>query len=95
MNNSLKKIKIYLDTSVLSYLKQEDSPEKMIKPEISKDFTIDDIHKIREYNWEQTKTLSVSEQIEYYRTKARNFLNEAGIIPDEINNNSVKNKEII
>ena len=29
MNNSLKKIKIYLDTSVLSYLKQEDSPEKM------------------------------------------------------------------
>lgn len=95
MNNSLKKIKIYLDTSVLSYLKQEDSPEKMTKPEISKDFTIDDIHKIREYNWEQTKTLSVSEQIEYYRTKARNFLNEAGIIPDEINNNSVKNKEII
>ena len=29
MNNSFRKTKIYLDTSVLSYLKQEDSPEKM------------------------------------------------------------------
>lgn len=35
---------------------------KMTKPEISKDFTIDDIHKICEYNWEQTKNLSPKEQ---------------------------------
>ncbi len=29
MPNVLRKTKIYLDTSVLSYLKQEDSPERM------------------------------------------------------------------
>ena len=29
----------------------------MTELDISKDFTIDDIHKIREYNWEQTKNL--------------------------------------
>jgi len=30
------------------------------KPEISKDFAIDDIHKIREYNYEETKNLTVA-----------------------------------
>lgn len=53
----------------------------MTKPEISKDFTIEDIHKIREYNWEQTKNLSPKEQCDYYKSKAAAFLAESGIKP--------------
>ena len=53
----------------------------MNKPDISPDFTIDDIHKIREYNYEQTKNLSVAEQGAYYKDKAEQFLKEAGIQP--------------
>ncbi|MCR5290602.1 MAG: hypothetical protein K6E51_11470 [Treponema sp.] len=57
----------------------------MTKPTISPNFTIDDIHKIREYNWEQTKDLSPAEQIAYYHNKALAFLNEAGIVTKEKN----------
>ena len=53
----------------------------MTELDISKDFTIDDIHKIREHNWEQTKNLSPKEQSEYYKNKAVSFLAEAGITP--------------
>lgn len=54
----------------------------MTKPDITPDFTIDDIHKIREYNYEHTKSLSVAEQSDYYRAKAEQFLKEAGIQPN-------------
>jgi len=37
---------------------------------ISKNFTIDDIHKIREYNYEITKDMTVEEKIAYYRKSA-------------------------
>ena len=52
----MRKLKVYLDTSVISHLLQEDVPEKMAdtsgkwgmimiaKPVISPDFTIEDIH---------------------------------------------------
>ena len=53
----------------------------MTKPDISPNFTIDDIHKIREYNYEQTKNLSPKEQCDYYNNKAEKFLKEAGIQP--------------
>ena len=53
----------------------------MTKPLISPDFTIDDIHKIREYNYEQTKSMSVAEQSSYYKNKAGDFLKEADIHP--------------
>ena len=56
----------------------------MNTPDISKDFTIDDIHKIREYNYEKTKELSVSERSTYYKTKAEAFLKEAGITPKTV-----------
>ena len=56
----------------------------MNKPEISADFTIDDIHKIREYNHEQVMALSGKEKNEYYRKRALSFLNEAGIKPKSI-----------
>lgn len=39
--------------------------EKLV---ISPDFTIDDIHKIREYNYERTKHMTTEEKIAYYNT---------------------------
>lgn len=38
----------------------------MDKLPLSPDFTIDDIHKIREYNYEITKDMSIEEKLEYY-----------------------------
>ena len=54
----------------------------MNKPDISPDFSIDDIHKIREYNYEQTKALSVAEKSSYYKNKAEQLLKETGINPE-------------
>ena len=59
----------------------------MNNPDISKDFTIEDIHKIREYNWEQTKNLPANEQALYYKLKAESLLAEAGIKPQSKNKN--------
>ena len=56
----------------------------MNKLDISKDFTVDDIHKIREYNYEQIQKLSISEQKSYYKNKAEYFLKESGIKPISI-----------
>ena len=39
--------------------------EKLI---ISPDFTVDDIHKIREENYERTKNMTMEEKIAYYNT---------------------------
>lgn len=38
----------------------------MNKVVISPDFTIDDIHKIREKNYEHTKHMSMDEKLAYY-----------------------------
>ena len=46
----------------------------MNKPNISPDFTIEDIHKIREYNHEVTKNLSFEERKDYYAKGAENVL---------------------
>lgn len=35
-------------------------------PKISPDFTIEDIHRIREYNYEMTKGMTVDERLRYY-----------------------------
>lgn len=40
------------------------------KPVLSPDFTIEDIHKIREYNYEMTKDYTTEELIAYYKNKA-------------------------
>lgn len=43
-----------------------------MKPlEISPDFTIEDIHKIREYNYEMTKNMTRQEKMDYYNEGAR------------------------
>lgn len=36
---------------------------------ISPDFTIDDIHKIREYNYNATKNMSKDERNDYYKQR--------------------------
>ena len=44
---------------------------KPVKPEISKDFTIEDIHKIREYNYELRKYMGEEEYMRYSNEKAQ------------------------
>lgn len=46
----------------------------MEKPNISPNFTVDDIHKIREYNYEMTKNMSPEEYLEYYHSGASETL---------------------
>ena len=42
----------------------------MPKLDISPNFTIEDIHKIREYNYEMTKDMSFEERRAYYKKGA-------------------------
>ena len=39
----------------------------MYELNISSDFTVDDIHKVREYNYEITKNMTVVERRTYYK----------------------------
>ncbi len=41
----------------------------MNQPVLSHNFTIEDIHKLREYNYYQTKDMSRQERIDYYNTR--------------------------
>ena len=41
----------------------------MNRPVLSSDFTIEDIHKLREYNYYQTKDMSRQERIDYYNSR--------------------------
>jgi len=43
------------------------------QPEISPEFTIDDIHKIREWNYEKLKDATQEERVEYYRNSFNEF----------------------
>jgi len=43
------------------------------EPDISPDFTIEDIHKIREWNYEKLKDATHEERTEYYRNSKREF----------------------
>jgi hypothetical protein len=46
------------------------------KPDISPDFTIDDIHKIREWHYEILKDATIEEQKEFYRRKSAKIEDE-------------------
>ena len=46
----------------------------MEKPILSEEFTIEDIHKLREYNYEMTKDLTRQEKMDYYNNKGKDFL---------------------
>lgn len=41
----------------------------MKKPVLSPDFTIEDIHKVREYNYYQTKDMTSQERMDYYNSR--------------------------
>ncbi|MCL2300793.1 MAG: hypothetical protein FWC27_11695 [Firmicutes bacterium] len=43
-------------------------------PNISPAFTIDDIHRIREWNYERLKDATIEEQTAYYHEGAMRFL---------------------
>lgn len=38
---------------------------------ISPDFTVEDIHKIREQNYEKTKDMTVAEKVAYYNNSGK------------------------
>lgn len=44
--------------------------------DISPDFTVEDIHKIREYHYELTKDMTTQEKINFYNEGGRSFLRE-------------------
>lgn len=44
--------------------------------DISPDFTVEDIHKIREYHYELTKDMTTQEKINFYNEGGRAFLAE-------------------
>jgi len=48
----------------------------MEKPVISPDFTIEDIHKIREYHYELTKNMTFEERAAFYNEGAKEFLEQ-------------------
>ena len=41
----------------------------MKKPDLSPDFTIEDIHKLREYNYYLTKDMNPQERLDYYNNR--------------------------
>ncbi|MDR1492562.1 MAG: hypothetical protein LBT05_07560 [Planctomycetaceae bacterium] len=43
----------------------------MQKPIVSPGFTVEDIRKIREYNYEMTKNMSMEEKRKYYQSGAK------------------------
>ena len=70
----MKKLKLYLDTSVISHLKQDDAPEKMNinKPNISSDYNMEDFYKLREYLSLKYKDMPSEELInEFHKTSKR------------------------
>jgi hypothetical protein len=54
----------------------------MNKPEISENFTVDDIHKIREYHYALTKNMSVEERNNFIRKNIDDFLKKQKEIQD-------------
>lgn len=48
----------------------------MDKPILSPNFTIEDIHKLREYNYEMTKHMTDKERMDYYNERGRAFQRE-------------------
>ena len=46
------------------------------KLEISPDFTLEDIRKIRDYNYQMTKNMTTQDRIAYYNKGAESFRKE-------------------
>jgi len=58
------------------------------KPVLSPDFTIDDIHKIREWHYEQLKDASVEEKMMFYHEGSKDVLR---MIEEQRKANSMNN----
>lgn len=56
----------------------------MRHPDGTYDLTINDIHEIREKNYEQTKNMSSRELIEYYDIKGKEAAKCLGILVEEV-----------
>jgi len=74
----IEKLRVYLDTSVVSLLLIEILNPSLLfrkrgvitsKPVLIPDFTIEDIHKSKKYNYYQTKDMSLQERIDYYNRR--------------------------
>jgi hypothetical protein len=50
------------------------------KPKISPDFTMDDIHKIREWHYECLKDATIEERKDYYRKSSESILRELSYV---------------
>lgn len=61
----------------------------MDKPDLKDSFSVEDIHKLREYNYEITKNMTGEERINYINKKAKKVKNRI----DEIKKK--KNKMVI
>jgi len=55
----------------ICYLAESMKRENMEKPVLSPNFTIEDIHKLREYNYEVTKHITDEERMDYYNKAGR------------------------
>ena len=60
------------------------------KLEISPDFTLEDIRKIRDYNYEITKNMTTNERIDYYNKGAESFKKEFEKFKERKRNNHAK-----
>jgi hypothetical protein len=49
------------------------------KPKLSRNFTTDDIHKIREWHYEQLKDASVTERLDFYNASSKRMQHEIDI----------------
>lgn len=56
----------------------------MRHPDGTYDLTIDDIHEIREKNYEITKNMSSNELIEYYNRKGKEAVKSLGLVTAEV-----------
>ena len=57
---------------------------EMTKPVLSPRFDVDDIQKLREYQYEITKNMTERERGAYYESQADEFLRSAGIVPKNV-----------
>ena len=48
----------------------------MDKPTLSPSFTVEDIHKLREYNYRLTKDMTPQERMDFYNNAGRAFQEE-------------------
>ena len=70
-----RKLKVYLDTSVISYLKQDDAPGNIRNGGINMNnkFSVDDIHNIREEKTKKYLAMSVDELKAYFNEQEEKF----------------------